>query len=328
MQTEPEVRAADDARIFLGLQPPRPELNAAGRQPGEPPFELHASRTVAGHQDDKVREAASRRRRLPPANAILEPSDGVNHHVEVLILSPARRTHDETAHAEPDSQTSKQSLTELLALHAIERHEDRRRAVVQHMHLADAEAIFDERGHASRHGEIGIGDPRVTSLVPSCEPHDRVPPPEAQREHGISKIVPVDDESNFTSLERKPRDRQRRKRRRVLHQDQIRASERPQLSPESIAESHGVEDGDDGVTDGRRLAKATRCGCQAVNRDAWMLGDRTRQRRALISDKIDAAAVLAYARAWYCIRALRPRSASASTTARMVGLIVRRSNYS
>src|SRR5262245_35759621 len=144
MQTEPEIRTANNARVFFWLQPPRPELNPARRQSCEPAFELHTARTIAGDENHQIGEPASRRGRLPAANAILEPADRIDHHVEVLVFRPTRRAHDEPAHAKPHTETPKQSLAELLALHPIERDEDRRGPVIQDMHLTHPEAILDE----------------------------------------------------------------------------------------------------------------------------------------------------------------------------------------
>src|SRR6476646_2273988 len=123
MQAQPKVRTANHPRIFFGLEPASPELHAPRRQPGEPAFELHAPRTVTGDQNDEVGKPPTGRCRFPPANPVLEPPDRIDDHVEVLVLSPARRTNDEPAHHEPHAETSEQSLTELLALHAIERNE-------------------------------------------------------------------------------------------------------------------------------------------------------------------------------------------------------------
>ena len=44
MQAQPEVRAADDARIVLGLEPARAQLDAPRGQTGEAPLELGAAR--------------------------------------------------------------------------------------------------------------------------------------------------------------------------------------------------------------------------------------------------------------------------------------------
>src|SRR5262245_54921106 len=104
-----------------------------------------------------------------------------------------------------------------------------------------------------------------------------MPAPEPQREHGISEVVPVDNEPYVALLQREPRDGKRRKRRRILDQDEIRTDQRPQLSPQAIAESQVIENRDDGITDGRRFAKPAVRWRQAMNLDLRVLGDRPRQ---------------------------------------------------
>ena len=72
MQTETEIGAANDARIFLGLQPAGAQLHAASRKTGEQPLETLAASAVAGDQQDKIGESSSSRGGFPPANAIFE----------------------------------------------------------------------------------------------------------------------------------------------------------------------------------------------------------------------------------------------------------------
>src|SRR5262249_37734138 len=156
MKAQAEIGAADHARILFGLEPAGPELNTPRRQPGEPALELHAPRAVSGDQDDEIGKPSSGRRRFPTANAVLEAADRVDHHVEILVLGPAGRTHDESADTEPHAETSEQSLTELLALHAIERHEYRGGPVVQDVYLLHAKTILDERRHTARHRQVRV----------------------------------------------------------------------------------------------------------------------------------------------------------------------------
>ncbi len=54
MQAQAEIGAADDARVVLGLEPARAQLDAPRRQAGEPPLELGAPRAVAGHQNHEI----------------------------------------------------------------------------------------------------------------------------------------------------------------------------------------------------------------------------------------------------------------------------------
>ena len=63
MQAQPEVRAADDARVIFGLEPARAQLDAPRRQAGEAPLELGAPRAVAGDEDHQI---SGNRRPLPP----------------------------------------------------------------------------------------------------------------------------------------------------------------------------------------------------------------------------------------------------------------------
>jgi hypothetical protein len=62
--------------------------------------------------------------------------------------------------------------------------------------------------------------------------------------------VPVDNEPNAFVDQRKPRHGQRRKRRRVLDEDQIRLSKLPQRPPQAIADAKRVDHGD------RRIAQS------------------------------------------------------------------------
>src|SRR5215470_18016733 len=96
METETEVGAADHPWIILGLEPPGPQVHAAGRQSGKSALELHAPGAVARDEDRQVGESAARTGRcLPTAHAILQPQHRVDHHVEVLVLGPAGWTHHE-----------------------------------------------------------------------------------------------------------------------------------------------------------------------------------------------------------------------------------------
>ena len=98
--------------IVVRLEPSRAQLNPARGQTGEAALELGAARAVAGDEDDEVREPAVHRRRLPPADPLLEPHDGVDHDVEILVLGPARRTHDEADGFAADAEAREQRLAE------------------------------------------------------------------------------------------------------------------------------------------------------------------------------------------------------------------------
>ena len=43
MQAQTEIGAADHARVILGLQPARAQMDAAGREAGKSPLELGAA---------------------------------------------------------------------------------------------------------------------------------------------------------------------------------------------------------------------------------------------------------------------------------------------
>src|SRR2546423_9287799 len=88
MQAQPEVRATDDARIVLGLEPARAQLDAACWQASKTALELGAARTVAGDEDDQIRKTPRRRCSFPAANAVLETWHGVDNQVEVIVLRP------------------------------------------------------------------------------------------------------------------------------------------------------------------------------------------------------------------------------------------------
>src|SRR5436190_24064384 len=102
MQAQPEVGAADDLRIVLGLQPSRTQLNPPRRQAGEPALERAAPRAVPRHEDHQIGESASVPRPLPSADALFEPRYGLDHEIEVLVLGPARRADDEACRAAMD----------------------------------------------------------------------------------------------------------------------------------------------------------------------------------------------------------------------------------
>ena len=110
MQAQTEIGGADDARVVLGLEPSRTQLDAPRRQAGEPPLELRAPLTVAGDEHDQICEApVAGLARFPAADAFLDEADGIDDDVEVFVSRPARRADDEAdrpgaAHAEPGEQ--------------------------------------------------------------------------------------------------------------------------------------------------------------------------------------------------------------------------------
>src|SRR6267154_721709 len=104
MQAQTEVGAANHARIVVWLEPARAEVDAARLQAGKPALELSAPCSIAGHKDHEIREPASFRRRLPPANALFEARHRLDDHVEVFVLGPARGTDDEADDSAADAQ--------------------------------------------------------------------------------------------------------------------------------------------------------------------------------------------------------------------------------
>src|ERR1035437_172345 len=189
MQTEAEISAADDARVVFGLQPARAQVDAPRRQPGEAALELGATRAVARHEDHEIREAASRPHRLPAANVLLEPRHGIDDDVEILILGPARRTHDEADEAAADTEAREERLTVSFAIRALERREDRRRPVVEDARLPHAEAAFEERRQTVRDAEVRVDAPGIVPLEPARETHRRMPAPEPQPQQRVAGVV-------------------------------------------------------------------------------------------------------------------------------------------
>ena len=71
---------------------------------------------------------------------------------------------------------------------------------------------------------------------------------------------------------------------------QLGTNEGPELSPQAVAQSNGIEDGHDGVANRRRLAKPP-CGRRhAMDGDVRMVGNGARKRRAFVTDEIDVDA--------------------------------------
>src|SRR6185295_14433658 len=150
MQAQPEIRAADDAWIILGLEPARAQVHAPRRQTGEPPLELRPPRAVSGDEDDDVRKPARWSRRLPSANPILEPQHGVDDDVEVFVLGPARRADEKPDQRAVDAETREQGLAVALAVGARHRREDRRRAIVEHGRVLQPEPALEKLREPAR----------------------------------------------------------------------------------------------------------------------------------------------------------------------------------
>src|SRR5206468_10069628 len=95
MEAQSKISAANNARVIFGLEPPGAQLNAAGGQSGESPFEFSAPYAVAGHENHQIGKPARRLPRFPTADPILEMTDRFDHEIEILVGRPARRTNDE-----------------------------------------------------------------------------------------------------------------------------------------------------------------------------------------------------------------------------------------
>src|SRR5262245_14360237 len=132
MEAQSQIRAADDARIVLGLEPSCTQLDASRGQTGKAPLEFGAARAVAGDQHDQVRKAAPGRCGFPSANALFEPRNSVDDEIEILVFGPARRTHDETDDAGMHAEPGEERLAEPLALGSLDRHESRGGTIVKH----------------------------------------------------------------------------------------------------------------------------------------------------------------------------------------------------
>src|SRR4051812_17975122 len=256
MQAETEVRAANDSRVFLRFEPACPQLDASCRQPGKLPLELHAPRAVTRHEDDQIRIASAGAGPFPPADAILEAQDRLDRDVEVFVFRPARWTDDEPGGAQAGAQTTEQSLAEAVPLRSVERREHRGWPIVEHVRVGYTETAGQKRGHPARHAQVAFDEPRVAPLVPPRQAHRRMPAPQVQAQHRISEVVPVDDETDTAPSQGKPRDRDRWKGWRDLHEHQIRAAKSPEYSPQADAHAEVVDDGKQRVLDARGLPDA------------------------------------------------------------------------
>src|SRR6266545_1674681 len=175
MEAQPQVRAADDPRIVLGLEPSGAQLHAAGWQPGEAAFELGTAGPIAGDQHHQIWKAPPRRCRLPPADALLESRDGIDDQIEILVFGPTRRAHDKADNTGMHAESREQRLTEPFALRPLDGRERRSGTVVQHTRVLHAEPAFQESREAARDREVGVSTARIAPLEPAREPDRRVP---------------------------------------------------------------------------------------------------------------------------------------------------------
>src|SRR5436190_6522285 len=216
MQAEAEVRAADDARVVLGLEPPGAQLHAPRRQARKSPLELGAAAAVAGDENHEVGKAPRRLPCFPSTDALFEVPDGVDHQIEILIRGPARGTHNEANRRRvADIEPHEQRLPDSLALRAIDWRERGRRPIVEDAYrvrgfVGQVEPFGEKPLEPARDTEMRIGGAAAVLLQPAGQPYDEIAAPETQRENRVTEIVPVDDEADPPKLRRNPRHLQRR----------------------------------------------------------------------------------------------------------------------
>ena len=86
---------------------------------------------------------------FPAADPLLEPQHGVDHHVKVFVLGPARRTDDEAGRSADDAHAAEQAQTEPLARRPVHRHEHRCRPVIEHVRVSHPEPALEKCDHAA-----------------------------------------------------------------------------------------------------------------------------------------------------------------------------------
>src|SRR5205807_486701 len=131
-----------------------------------------------------------------------------------------------------DAEPREQRLAEALAFAAIDRRKRRRRPIVEHVRLVDAEARLQERREPARHAQVRFDSSRIAALEPARDAHRGMPPPEPELQQREPEVVPVDDEPYALSSEREPRDGKRGERGRILREDEVRRLQLLQRAPE------------------------------------------------------------------------------------------------
>ena len=179
---------------------------------------------------------------------MLEPDDGVDDHVEILVLGPARRAHDEAdrlgVHAEPREQR----LPVPLAIAAL----DRARTADAGRSYSTCALVTPNR--LSRNA----ARPRDTHRFASTRRASRRSSHRASRMAGCqwprrrrSSVYPrlCQSMKNRTPLaaQRPPGDRERRERRRVLDEDQVGTRQPPQRPPQAKAQAGRIEQAGDRI---------------------------------------------------------------------------------
>ena len=216
-----------------------------------------------------------------------------------------------------NAETREQRLTVPLALALLDRHERRRGTIVQHVRVGDAEPALQKRRETARHTQIRFDQPGIAPLEPPRQPDRRMPVAQTKPQERVPEVVPVDDEPHAPAAQRPPGHGERREGRWVLHQDQVGTRQLPQRPPQAKAQTRRHR------TD-RRSHSSIRTGCARIRRRVFLMrwtvirgspvtrlesGVPSRPTRST-STPFDTSAC-----AWYCMRALRPRSPSATTAA-------------
>jgi hypothetical protein len=210
------------------------------RRAGRPANRRSNSARRAPSPVTRIRKPPRGIQAFPAADPFFEPPDRFDRDVEVFVLRPARGTHHEARHDAANAETGEQRRAELFALGALDRREHGGRAVVEDLRTFHAEAAFQKRGQRARHAQIAFDPARVAPLVPARKPHSRMPPAQPQPQQRVADVVPVDHEPDAFASQRKPGDRQRRKLRRVLHQNELGTRKRSERAPETKTETKGV----------------------------------------------------------------------------------------
>src|ERR1043166_859902 len=156
MQTQSAIRAPDDARIVLGLEPARAKMRPARRQPGETALELDAPLAIARHENRQIGKAPRRTAGFPATNTIFQLQYAVDDDVEVLILSPTGRTNDQADERAVNAESRQQRLAVPLAIRVRHRRENRRRPIVQNVGVLQPEAARSEEHTSELQSRFGI----------------------------------------------------------------------------------------------------------------------------------------------------------------------------
>ncbi len=160
------------------------------------------------------------------------------------------------------------------------------------MRVLHAEPALEKCRQAARHAEIRVDATRIAPFVPTRQPHDRMPLPHPQPQQAVAEVVPIDHEAHATMPQQQPRDEHRRKRGRILDEDELGPLQLSQRAPEPEADARGVEEAGDCVARTAEIAAHRQSRrVDAVNRDPRVGRDRLRQRHPLETDEVDVDAI-------------------------------------